>query len=88
MLSYKSLSYYIQILSTTLFSLIAHALSVRRIRTGSGRNLRLPLISVGQQLLLVVEQLLTCLGGVLSVRACKQSVKRHCLQGEMTYPQQ
>jgi hypothetical protein len=88
MLSYKSLSYYIQILSTALFSLTAHALSVRRIRTGGGRNLGLPLISVGQQLLLVVEQLLTCLGGVLSVGTYKQLVKRRCLQGNMTYPQQ
>merc|ERR1712137_1421928 len=74
MLSYKSLSYYIQILSTTLFSLTAHALSVGRIRTGGGRNFWLPLISVGQQLLLVVEQLLTCRGGVLSVGTLNNSI--------------
>jgi phosphodiesterase/alkaline phosphatase D-like protein len=42
-------------------------LSVGSIRTGSSGNLGLPLVTVGEELLLVVQQLLTGLGGVLSV---------------------
>jgi hypothetical protein len=42
-------------------------LSVGSISTGSGSNLGLPLVTVGEQLLLVVEQLLAGLGGVLGV---------------------
>lgn len=42
-------------------------LSVRSIRTGRGGNLRLPLVAVGEQLLLVVQQFLAGLGGVLGI---------------------
>lgn len=42
-------------------------LSVRSIGAGSRGNLGLPLVAVGEQLLLVVEELLAGLGGVLGV---------------------
>jgi hypothetical protein len=45
-------------------------LPVRRVRRDTGRQLRLPLVSVRQELLLVVQQLLAGLGGILLVRRC------------------
>lgn len=47
---------------------IQDALSVGSVGTGSGSNLGLPLVAVGEQLLLVVQQLLAGLGGVLGIR--------------------
>lgn len=64
LLLYTDLEHYISSLTAAL------SLSVRRVRTSSGCDLRLPLVTIGQQLLLVVEELLSCLGGVLGVRAC------------------
>lgn len=49
-------------------------LSVRRVRTSDRGQLRLPLVTVREQLLLVVEQLFPCLGGVLGVRALDNGV--------------
>lgn len=49
-------------------------LPVRRIGPGNCRKLRLPLVSIRQQLLLVVEQLLPRLGGILGVRALHNGV--------------
>ena len=43
-------------------------LSIRRICPRSGGHLGLPLITIRQQLLLVVQQLLPRLGGVLGIR--------------------
>jgi hypothetical protein len=42
-------------------------LSVRSVGSGSSSNFRLPLITVSEELLLVVEQLFAGLGGVFSV---------------------
>lgn len=42
-------------------------LSVGSISTGSGSNLGLPLVTISEQLLLVVEKLFAGLSGVLSV---------------------
>lgn len=42
-------------------------LSVGSICTSSSRNLRLPLVTVGEELLLVVQKLLTGLSGILGV---------------------
>jgi hypothetical protein len=45
-------------------------LPVRRVRRDTGRQLRLPLVTVRQELLFVVQQLLASLSGVLLVRRC------------------
>jgi hypothetical protein len=42
-------------------------LSVGSICTSSSSNLRLPLVTVGEELLLVVQKLLASLGGILGV---------------------
>ena len=42
-------------------------LSVGSICASSSSNLRLPLVTVGEELLLVVQKLLTGLGGILGV---------------------
>lgn len=49
-------------------------LSVRRVRTSDRGQLRLPLVTVREQLLLVVEQLFPRLGGVLGIRALDNGV--------------
>lgn len=49
-------------------------LSVRSIRTSGGRNLGLPFVAVGKQLLLVVEELLTGLSGVFGVGSYKKNL--------------
>jgi hypothetical protein len=43
-------------------------LPIRRIGPGNSRQLRLPLVTIGQQLLLVVQQLFPRLSRVLGVR--------------------
>lgn len=58
-------------------------LSVWSICTSSGGDLRLPLITVGQKLLLVVEELLASLRGVFSVRGWWYTLVRH--QKPLTY---
>ena len=44
------------------------ALSIWSIRSGSSRQLRLPLVSVCQQFLLVIQQLLPCFRSILRIR--------------------
>ena len=67
-------------LSSSLFLLalisptLLNALPVRRISTGDRGQLRLPLVAVREQLLLVVQQLLARLGGVLGVGALDNGV--------------
>lgn len=58
-------------------------LSVRSISASSSRNLGLPLVTVGEQLLLVVEELLTGLGGVLGIGSCEKEIwlARHTNMG-------
>jgi hypothetical protein len=56
------------------FLLFLLRLSVRCIRPCRSRHLGLPLISIRQQLLLVVQQLLPRLGGVLGVRRLDNGV--------------
>jgi hypothetical protein len=48
--------------------------SVRRIRPRHRRQLRLPLIPITQQLLLVIQQLLSRLGRILGIRALHNGV--------------
>jgi hypothetical protein len=43
-------------------------LSVGRVGPGSSRDLRLPLVTVGKELLLVVQELFSGLGGIFGVR--------------------
>jgi hypothetical protein len=45
-------------------------LAVRSISSGSGSNFRLPLVTVGKELLLVVEQFLTGLSGIFGIGSC------------------
>lgn len=52
-------------------------LSVRSICTSSGGDLRLPLVTVGEQLLLVVQEFLTSLGGVLGIWGCRRTLVRY-----------
>ena len=67
-------------LSSSLFLLalisptLLNSLPVRRIGTGDRGQLRLPLVAVREQLLLVVQQLLARLGGVLGVGALDNGV--------------
>lgn len=49
-------------------------LSVGSISSGGRSNLGLPLVSIRQQLLLVVQQFFTSLGGVFSVRGCRHEI--------------
>jgi hypothetical protein len=53
---------------------LSYSLPVRRIGAGDRGQLRLPLVAVRQQLLLVVQQLLPRLGGVLGVGALDNGV--------------
>jgi hypothetical protein len=54
--------------------LLACSLSVRCVGAGDRGQLRLPLVAVREQLLLVVEELLPCLHGVLGVGALHDGV--------------
>src|SRR5439155_26382190 len=49
---------------------------VRRVCRQIGSNLRFPAVAIGEQLLLVVEELLVGLGGVLEVRSLDDGVDR------------
>lgn len=49
-------------------------LTVRSVSSGSGCNFRLPLVTVGQELLLVVQQLLTGLGGIFSIGSLNNGI--------------
>jgi hypothetical protein len=48
--------------------------SVWRICPHHGSELRLPFVAIGEQLLFIVQKLLSCLGGVLSVWTLETSV--------------
>lgn len=61
----------------TTYSLDIRCLSVKVISLNVGSNLCLPLVSIVQQLLLVVQELFMCLSRKLKVRTLKTQRKNH-----------
>lgn len=59
-----------------------HILSVRRVRPRNSSELRLPLISIHQQLLLVIQQLLSRLGRILGIWTLHNCIHRAALLTE------
>lgn len=62
-------------------------LSVGRVGSGSSRDLRLPLVTVGKELLLVVQELFSGLGGIFGVGSWfdqSASLHRHVTRRERT----
>lgn len=51
-------------------------LSVRGVGAGGSSEFRLPPVTVGKELFLVVHELFSCLGRVLNIRSCRREEKK------------